>query len=94
MKLQKILKQFEKLYSRKLEDLSLERIKLLMSKLGNPQDQIKCIQICGTNGKGSTAAFLFSILKEASYRCNLFTSPSVLKAVSYTHLTLPTSPKV
>ena len=79
MKLQKILKQFEKLYSRKLEDLSLERIKLLMSKLGNPQDQIKCIQICGTNGKGSTAAFLFSILKEANYRCNLFTSPSVLK---------------
>ena len=79
MKLQKILKQFEKLYSKKVEDLSLERIKLLMSKMGNPQDQIKCIQICGTNGKGSIGNFLFSILKEANLKCNMYTSPSVVR---------------
>ena len=59
MKLQKILKKFEKLY-KKVEDLSLNRIKLLMSKLGDPQDQIKCIQICGTNGKGSIEVFIFN----------------------------------
>ena len=79
MKLQKILKKFEKLYSKKVEDLSLNRIKLLMMKLGNPQDKIKCIQICGTNGKGSTAAFLHSILKAANFKCNVYSSPSVLR---------------
>ena len=79
MRLQKILKRFEKLYSKKVEDLSLNRIKLLMSKLGDPQDQIKCIQICGTNGKGSIGSFLFSILKEANLKCNMYTSPSVVR---------------
>ena len=79
MRLQKILKRFEKLYSKKVEDLSLNRIKLLMSKLGDPQDQIKCIQICGTNGKGSVGSFLFSILKEANLKCNMYTSPSVVR---------------
>ena len=78
MKLQKILKKFEN-YSKKVEDLSLNRIKLLMSKLGDPQDQIKCIQICGTNGKGSIGSFLFSILKEANLKCNMYTSPLYYK---------------
>jgi dihydrofolate synthase/folylpolyglutamate synthase len=49
-----------------------------MSKLGNPQDKINCIQVCGTNGKGSTISFLRSILKEANYKCNIFTSPDVI----------------
>ena len=38
---------------------------------------IKCIQVCGTNGKGSTISFLRSILKEANYKCNIYTSPHV-----------------
>ena len=74
MKLQKILNKFQKLHSREI-DLSLDRIRLLMSDLGNPQDKIKCIQVCGTNGKGSTISFLKSILKEANYKCNVYTSP-------------------
>ena len=57
MKLQKILNHFLKLHDREI-DLSLDRIKLLCSKLGNPQDDIQCIQVCGTNGKGSTISFL------------------------------------
>jgi len=77
MKLQKILNKFQKLHSREI-DLSLDRIRLLMSDLGNPQDKIKCIQVCGTNGKGSTISFLRSILKEANYKCNIFTSPDVI----------------
>jgi dihydrofolate synthase/folylpolyglutamate synthase len=77
MKLQKILSKFQKLHSREI-DLSLDRIRLLMSDLGNPQDKIKCIQVCGTNGKGSTISFLRSILKEANYKCNIFTSPDVI----------------
>ena len=77
MKLQKILSKFQKLHSREI-DLSLDRIRLLMSKIGNPQDRINCIQVCGTNGKGSTISFLRSILREANYKCNVYTSPHVI----------------
>jgi dihydrofolate synthase/folylpolyglutamate synthase len=42
--------------------LGLERIRELMDKLGNPQKELKFIHITGTNGKGSTAAFLSSVL--------------------------------
>ena len=73
MKLQKILSNFQKLHPKEI-DLSLDRIKKLMNLLDNPQDNIKCIQICGTNGKGSTISFLRSILKEANFKCNIFTS--------------------
>ena len=48
-----------------------------MEKLGNPQKDLKFIHIAGTNGKGSTAAFLSSILKEAGYKVGLFTSPYI-----------------
>ena len=76
MKLQKILSNFQKLHPKEI-DLSLDRIKNLCAKLGNPQDEIKCIQVCGTNGKGSTIAFLHSILKEANIKSNIYTSPHV-----------------
>ena len=58
MKLQKILNKFQKLHSHKIDDLSLDRVYLLMADLGNPQDKINCIQVCRTNGKGSTISFL------------------------------------
>jgi len=76
MKLQKIVNRLQKLHPKEI-DLSLHRIKNLCKKLGNPQDEIKCIQVCGTNGKGSTISFLRSILKEANIRCNVYTSPHV-----------------
>ncbi len=76
MKLQKILNNFQKLHPKEI-DLSLDRVKNLCAKLGNPQDEIQCIQVCGTNGKGSTIAFLHSILKEANIKSNIYTSPHV-----------------
>ena len=76
MSLQKILTKLQRLHPKEI-DLSLDRIKKLCEKLGNPQDDIKCIQVCGTNGKGSTISFLRSILKEANYKCNIYTSPHV-----------------
>ena len=76
MKLQKILNHFQKLHPKEI-DLSLDRIKNLCTKLGNPQNDIKCIQVCGTNGKGSTISFLHSILKEANIKCNIYSSPHV-----------------
>lgn len=54
---------------------NLNRMRLLMEKLGNPQDQLKFIHIAGTNGKGTTASFIASILKETNIKTGLFTSP-------------------
>tara|TARA_A100001011_G_scaffold357512_1_gene402444 strand:- start:21 stop:1289 length:1269 start_codon:yes stop_codon:yes gene_type:complete len=78
MKLQKIINRLQKLHPKEI-DLSLDRIKFLCKKLGNPQDEINCIQVCGTNGKGSTISFLRSILKEADIKCNIYTSPHVVR---------------
>jgi dihydrofolate synthase/folylpolyglutamate synthase len=78
MKLQKILERLQKLHPKEI-DLSLNRTKNLCQKLGNPQDQINCISIVGTNGKYSTIQALYAILKEANYKCNIYTSPHIQK---------------
>jgi dihydrofolate synthase / folylpolyglutamate synthase len=78
MKLQKIVEKLQKLHPKEI-DLSLDRTLNLCQKLGNPQDQINCISIVGTNGKYSTIQALFAILKEANYKCNIYTSPHIQK---------------
>ena len=78
MKLQKIVSHLQKLHPKEI-DLSLDRIKILCEKLGNPQDKIKAISVVGTNGKQSTINAIFSILKEAKIRCNVYTSPHIQK---------------
>ncbi len=78
MKLQKIINRFQKLHKREI-DLKLDRIKSLCQRLGNPQDKIKAITVVGTNGKFSTIAGMFSILKESNINCNVFSSPHILK---------------
>ena len=78
MKLQKILQRLQKLHPKEI-DLSLNRIKMLLKKLGNPQDKIKAISIVGTNGKYSTINAIFSILKESKLKCNAYTSPHINK---------------
>ena len=78
MKLQKILSRFQKLHPKEI-DLSLDRIKNLCAKLGNPQDNIKAISVVGTNGKNSTIQACYSILKEAQIKCNVYTSPHIQK---------------
>ena len=60
-------------------DLGLERMLQLMERLGNPHRQFKSIHIAGTNGKGSTAVFIASILKEGGYKTGLYTSPHLEK---------------
>ncbi len=57
---------------------SLERIKALLFALGNPQEETKAIHIAGTNGKGSVASMVSSVLQKAGYKVGLFTSPYVL----------------
>ena len=76
MKLQKILSRFLKLHKKEI-DLSLDRIKHLCGKLGNPQEKVKAISFVGTNGKNSTIQACYSILKEAGIKCNVYTSPHI-----------------
>lgn len=53
----------------------LENIISLCEAFGNPQENLKCIHIAGTNGKGSSSHFMASILQEAGYKVGLYTSP-------------------
>ncbi|MCF0133185.1 MAG: bifunctional folylpolyglutamate synthase/dihydrofolate synthase [Blautia sp.] len=57
--------------------LGLENMKALMHSLGNPQDDLQVIHIAGTNGKGSTAAYLYSVLCEAGYHVGRYVSPTL-----------------
>jgi dihydrofolate synthase/folylpolyglutamate synthase len=57
--------------------LGLTNIRTLLEYMGNPQKKLKFIHIAGTNGKGSTSAFLASILKEEGYKVGLFISPFI-----------------
>jgi dihydrofolate synthase/folylpolyglutamate synthase len=57
--------------------LGLERMELLLRMLGNPEKKLKYIHIAGTNGKGSTAVMLASVLTEAGYKTGLYTSPYI-----------------
>ncbi|MDE6501825.1 MAG: bifunctional folylpolyglutamate synthase/dihydrofolate synthase [Ruminococcus sp.] len=59
--------------------LGLERISVLMEKLGNPQNKTKIIHITGTNGKGSISAMLSAVLKNSGYRVGSFSSPAITK---------------
>lgn len=58
--------------------LGLERIRELLARLGDPQDSLRFVHGAGTNGKGSTCAFIARILQEAGYRVGLFTSPYIV----------------
>jgi len=78
MKLQKILARLQKLHPKEI-DLSLKRIQKLCKKLGNPQDNLSCISVVGTNGKYSTIQALRAILNEANINCNIYTSPHIQK---------------
>ncbi|WP_281298339.1 bifunctional folylpolyglutamate synthase/dihydrofolate synthase [Flavobacterium limnophilum] len=48
---------------------------LLANHLGNPEKNLKCIHVAGTNGKGSTSHMLASVLQESGYKVGLYTSP-------------------
>jgi bifunctional protein folC len=60
-------------------NLGLERISAVLDLLGNPQDNLKCIHVAGTNGKGSVCAIIASILTEAGMKTGLYTSPHIFE---------------
>jgi dihydrofolate synthase/folylpolyglutamate synthase len=59
--------------------LGLERITHLMHLLGDPQESLHCIHVAGTNGKGSTCAFLESMLLAAGYKVGKYISPNLVR---------------
>ncbi|MCK5418574.1 MAG: bifunctional folylpolyglutamate synthase/dihydrofolate synthase, partial [Desulfobacterales bacterium] len=59
--------------------LGLETIKRILSALGNPQENFTSIHVAGTNGKGSVASALSSILHESGYKVGLYTSPHLVR---------------
>ena len=57
----------------------LENIRALCERMGHPERAFRSVHIAGTNGKGSTAAMLASILRAAGLRAGLYTSPHLLR---------------
>lgn len=66
-------KSLKELYSP--GNVDLERVRILLKRLGSPETGLKIVHIAGTKGKGSTAAMIASVLRKAGYRVGLFTSP-------------------
>lgn len=58
-------------------DLSVTRHLLVL--LGNPERRLAAVHVAGTNGKGSTAAFLEALLRAAGHRVGLYTSPHLVR---------------
>jgi len=59
--------------------LGLDRIRLVLERLGSPERRVPAVHIAGTNGKGSCAAICDSILRRAGFRTGLFTSPHLTR---------------
>jgi dihydrofolate synthase / folylpolyglutamate synthase len=73
-----ILERFLALHPKRM-DLSLDRILVLLEKLGRPQDKLPpVIHVAGTNGKGSTCAFLRAMLEAAGCAVHVYTSPHLV----------------
>lgn len=60
-------------------DLKLDRMRALLTLLGNPQDRLRLVHVAGSKGKGSTSAMVAAILRRAGYRTGLFTSPHLVQ---------------
>src|SRR6202789_3285524 len=58
---------------------SLDEIRILLEALGNPHKKFRSVLIAGTNGKGSTASTLASILTASGLRIGLYTSPHLAR---------------
>lgn len=74
------LVDFERLGFRRhfADTVSLDSIRALLDRLGQPQQGLPCVHLAGTKGKGSVAALVESILRAAGWRTGLFTSPHLV----------------
>jgi len=60
-------------------DLKLDRVAAGLAALGDPQRQLRCFHVAGTNGKGSVVAYLNEVLGAAGYRVGRYTSPHLVE---------------
>ena len=60
------------------QNFDLERMRTLLKKLGNPQEQFKSVHVAGTKGKGSTCAMVAAMLQASGYKVGLYTSPHLV----------------
>ena len=65
-------------YQRQAHAPGLERMRILLDRLGNPQKPLRFVHVAGTNGKGSTCACMAAVLQAAGYRVGLNTSPYLI----------------
>lgn len=74
-----LLNRLERLYPRRI-DLSLDRMERLLKALGNPERRLPpVVHVAGTNGKGSTIAFIRAIAEANNQRVHVYTSPHLIK---------------
>lgn len=74
-----VLERLNRLHP-KIIDLGLDRVADLLQRVGNPQDRLPpVVHVAGTNGKGSTVAYLRAMLEAASYRVHVYTSPHLVR---------------
>jgi dihydrofolate synthase/folylpolyglutamate synthase len=75
----KILERLQALHPKRI-DLSLGRIERLLAALGHPEHRLPpIVHVAGTNGKGSTVAFLRAMLEAAGQRVHVYTSPHLVR---------------
>lgn len=60
-------------------ELTLEPLREMLRRLGNPEDKLKFVHIAGTNGKGSVLAYVSTVLLEAGYRVGRYISPTIFE---------------
>lgn len=60
------------------QNFDLDRMRTLLKRIGNPQDQFRSVHVAGTKGKGSTCAMIASMLRANGYKVGLYTSPHLL----------------
>ena len=60
------------------QNFDLDRMRTLLKRLGNPQDDFKSVHIAGTKGKGSTCAMIAAMLQACGYKVGLYTSPHLM----------------
>jgi dihydrofolate synthase/folylpolyglutamate synthase len=58
--------------------LGLDKTREVLSLVGNPHKQLRCVHVAGTNGKGSVSAMIASVLRAHGFRVGLFTSPHLV----------------
>lgn len=69
----------ERSYRYSAEVFELQRVRDLLTALGNPEEKFESFHVAGTKGKGSVSAFIASVLQHAGYRTGLYTSPHLIR---------------